>query len=529
MQRRTLLAASLAAGAATLGLPRLAGAADASVLRFTPEADLAVLDPIWTTSSQTTQHAYLVYDTLWGVDEQYRPQPQMLEGHTVEDDGRTWRLTLRDGLLFHDGTKVLARDAAASLLRWGKRDTFGQAMLAATDEISAPDDRTVVIRLKLPFPVADAVGKTSGNMCAIMPERVAKTDAFTQIREVVGSGPFRYRPDETVTGAKVVYARNGSYVPRPNGTTSGTTGPKIAHFERIEWAILPDPTTSVGALQRGEIDWLLTPNADLLDVLRRDKGVVVRVISPTGSISCMRFNQLQPPFDRPAIRRAFFPAIVQSDYMIAMNGEDRSRWNDGVGYFCPGLPMANDAGIAALAGPRSLDAAKRALEQAGYKGERVVLLGPADVPYAKILADVTADLYKRLGLNLDYQQMDWGTLVQRRAKTDSLDHEGWSVFQTNWPGPDQANPAVHVFLRGNGRDAAPGWPDSPAIEQLRNAWLRTADTDEQKQLARKIQMQAFEDVPYIPLGQMITPTAHRADLAGMIPGAVPVFWNIRRS
>ena len=180
-----------------------------------------------------------------------------------------------------------------------------------------------------------------------------------------------------------------------------------------------------------------------------------------------------------------------------------------------------------ITGPRSLDAAKRALADAGYKGERVVLLGPGDVPYAKILADVTADLYKRLGLNLDYQVMDWGTLVQRRAKQDSLDKGGWSVFQTNWPGPDQANPAVHVFLRGNGRDAAPGWPSSPRIEELRNAWLRATDLAVQKKIAEQIQAQAFQDVPYIPLGQMITPTAYRANLTGMLEG-VPVFWNIRR-
>jgi peptide/nickel transport system substrate-binding protein len=215
--------------------------------------------------------------------------------------------------------------------------------------------------------------------------------------------------------------------------------------------------------------------------------------------------------------------------MVAMNGEDRSRWNDNVGYFCPALPMANDAGMQALSGPRSIDDAKRALEKAGYKGEKVVLLGPADVPYAKILADVTADLYKRLGLNLEYQQMDWGTLVQRRAKTDPVDQGGWSVFQTNWTGPDQANPAVHVFLRGNGKDAAPGWPNSPRIEELRNTWLRTTALDKQREIAREIQAQAFVDVPYIPLGQMISPTAYRANLTGMIPGAVPVFWNIKRS
>jgi peptide/nickel transport system substrate-binding protein len=523
MNRRAFLAGS----AALLAAPSISRAAG-RVIRFTPEADLAVLDPVWTTASQSQQHGFLIFDTLWGVDEQYRPQPQMLAGHTVEDGGKTWRLTLRDGLAFHDGSKVLGRDCAASIQRWAKRDTFGQTLLAAADEISAPDDRTILIRLKYLFPVADAIGKSSGNMCAMMPERLARTDAFTQVTEIVGSGPYRFRVDERVPGAKVVYERDVAYQPRADGEISGIAGPKIAHFDRVEWVIIPDAATSSSALQRGEIDWLLTPNADLIDELRKSKGITVKVNSPTGSISTMRFNQMQPPFDNPAMRRAFFPAIVQSDYMIAMNGDDGSRWRDGVGYFCPGLPMANDAGMAALTGPRSTDASKKALEQAGYKGERVVLLGPGDVPYAKILADVTADLFKRVGLNLDYQIMDWGTLVQRRAKMDPVDKGGWSVFQTNWPGPDEANPAVNVFLRGNGKDAAPGWAMSSKIEEMRNAWLRTADLDAQKEIARDIQVQAFEDVPYIPLGQMISPTGFRSDLTGMLQGAVPVFWNIRR-
>ncbi len=524
MHRRSFLAGS----AAALALPGIARAASTTTVKFTPEADLAVLDPIWTTASQSTQHGYLVYDTLWGVDAAYKPQPQMLEGHVVENDGKAWRLTLRDGLKFHDGTPVLARDCVPSIARWAKRDVYGQSFALAADEISAPDDRTILIRLKFPFPVADALGKSSGNMCAMMPARIAATDAFTQIKETVGSGPYRYRADERVAGSRAVYEKNTAYVPRGSGAVSGTAGPKIAHFDRVEWAILPDAATSAAALRRGEIDWLLTPDADLVPMLRRDKGVTVRVISPTGSIATMRFNHLQPPFDNGAIRRALLPAIMQSEYMTAIEGNDRSRWRDGVGFFCPGMPMANDAGMTALTGPRSLDAAKRALAAAGYKGERVVLLSPGDVPYSKTLADVTADLYKRVGINLDYEMMDWGTLVQRRAKMDPVSAGGWSVFHTNWPGPDQANPAVNVYLRGNGRAAGPGWPTSPRIEALRTQWLRTTDFAQQKKLAEEIQVQAFQDVPYIPLGQMISPTAYRADLTGILQGAVPVFWNIRR-
>ena len=523
LERRSFIAAS----AAALAAPAIGRGAEARTLRFVPEADLAVLDPIWTTTTQTVQHSFLIYDTLWGQDAQFRPQPQMLAGHTVDADGLTWRLTLRDGLRWHDGPPVLARDCAASIARWAKRDTFGQAMMAATEEIAAPDDKTITIRLKRPFPVSAALSKTTANVPAMMPERVAKTDAFTQITETVGSGPFRFVVNERVPGARAVYERNAAYVPRADGLPEFTAGPKRVMVDRVEWVIMPEAASAVQALQAGEIDWLLTPNADLIDSLKRSPGVNLRVLVPTGSISVMRFNQMQPPFDNPALRRALLPAVVQSDYQIGMNGTDHSRWNDGVGFFCPQLPMANDEGLSALTGPRSIEAARRAVEQAGYKGERIVLMGPGDVPYSKTLADITNDMFGKLGLNVDYQVMDWGTLVQRRAKMDPVAQGGWSVFHTNWAGPDQADPAVNAFLRGNGRDGAPGWPNDPAMEALRNKWLQTTDLHGQQAVARQMQGLAFQNLPYIPLGQTIGVTAYRAGLQGMLTG-MALFWNISR-
>jgi peptide/nickel transport system substrate-binding protein len=361
-----------------------------------------------------------------------------------------------------------------------------------------------------------------------MPARLADTDAFAQVTDPIGSGPYRYVADERVPGSRVVYQRFDGYVPRASGKTERTSGPKIAKFDRIEWAVMPDASTVAAALQQGEVDWWYTPVADLLPLLAKRHEVKLDVIVPTGTIATMRFNQLQPPFDNPAIRRAMLGAIAQADYMTAVNGEDRARWRDGVGYFCPGTPMASSAGMEALTSPRDFDKVKRDLAAAGYKGERVVLLSPQDIPSTKALADVTADVLKRLEINLDAQAMDWATLVQRRSKMDPVDKGGWSIFQTSWAGLDMYNPAGHVFLRGNGRAASPGWPTSPRIEELRDAWFLAPDLDAQKKLAEQLQLQAFEDVPYIPLGQTITPTAYRSDLSGMLDG-LPLFWNIRRA
>ena len=523
MRRRGFLAA-----AAALSVPSIGRAAGAGVLRFVPQADLAVLDPIWTTAYQSRDHAFLVFDTLFGQDAAFAPQLQMLEGAGATVDGLEWRLTLRPGLRFHDGAAVLARDAVASIRRWGVRDTFGQALLAATDELSAPDDRTIVFRLKRRFPMLpDALAKTAPSACVIMPERLAVTDAFKQVTEMVGSGPYRFVPDERIPGARVVYARFDGYVPRDGGAPSRTAGPKRASFDRVEWSIIPDAATAAAALQRGEIDWWLAANPDLLPVLRADRRLVVKTQDPTGIVGTMRFNQLHPPFDNPAMRRAILGAVTQADHMQAVAGPDRTLWADGVGYFCPGAPLATAAGMDALTRPRDLARSRREIAAAGYKGERVMLMMPTDIPSVAALAEVTADLFRKLGLNLDAQTMDWGTAVQRRTNQETPDKGGWSVFQTSWSGLDHVNPAGHVFLRGNGRAAAPGWAISPEIERLREEWLQAGDLASQQRLAERIQIQAFEDVPYVPLGQQFQQTAFRAEVRSILPG-LPVFWNIER-
>lgn len=164
MKRRAFLAAT----AATLATPRIGNAQAAKPLRFVPDTDLANIDPVVTTSYQTRDHGFMVYDTLYGQDDDYRVRPQMVEGHVIENDGATWKLTLREGLKFHDGERVLARDAVASVQRWGKRDAFGQSLMAMVDEIAAPDDRTLQFRLKGPFPLLpDALGHYSPSMCPI--------------------------------------------------------------------------------------------------------------------------------------------------------------------------------------------------------------------------------------------------------------------------------------------------------------------------------------------------------------------------
>ncbi|TCZ66605.1 ABC transporter substrate-binding protein [Roseicella aquatilis] len=520
---------ALPALGAALAAPRLAFAQPSRLLRFVPQSDLGVLDPIWTTAYVTRNHALMVFDMLYGMDAQYRIQPQMAEGHEVADDGLAWTIRLREGLRFHDGTPVLARDCVASIRRWGARDSLGQSLLAATAALEVVDDRTLRFRLTRRFPLlAHALGKPGSPVCAIMPERLAATDPFKQVTEMVGSGPFRFLAAERVSGARVAYARNPDYVPRPGGAASFTAGAKLVHLDRVEWQVIPDPSTAAAALQAGEVDWWENPSFDLLPVLARDRRVTLTEMDPLGFIGCLRFNHLNPPFDNPAIRRAVLPALRQADFMTAVAGDVPGGWNEGIGFFAPGSPLASDEGMAALTGPRDLDAARRALAAAGYRGERVAVPAPSDFPNLKAMADVGADLLKRIGFNVDYQAADWGTVVQRLAKTDPVEQGGWSVFHTFWSGQDMFDPAVHQYLRANGRAGRPGWPSSPALEGLRDEWMVAETEAERLRLARAMQRQAFEDLPYIPVGQIRPRFAHRREVAGLL-GGFAIFWTLRKA
>ena len=525
MKRRRLLTL----GAAALFAPAINREDPSRVLRFIPQSDVTALDPVWTSVYVTRNHGYLVFDTLYGQDDALRTQPQMVAGATTELGGRVWRLSLRDGLLFHDGTPVLARDCVASIRRWARRDAFGQTLMALTDELSAADDRTLVFRLRSPFPLLpEALGKIGINMLPIMPERLALTDPFKQVTEMVGSGPYRFLADERVSGARAVYARFEQYRPRENGTAESTAGPKRAWFDRVEWNVIPDPATAAAAMQRGEADWWEQPSFDLLPLLARDPALTASVTERTGNIGLLRMNQLHPPFDNAAIRRALLPALVQADFMQAICGDDRKAWRDDVGFFAPGLPMASDAGLDALTGPRDIGRSRREIAAAGYGGEPVVVLAPSDYPRINALALVAADLLQRCGLKVDLQETDWGSVIRRRASKASPSQGGWSVFFTTFSGIDMSSPATNLALRGNGADAWFGWPTAPRLEALRDAWLAEADVEAQRRIAADIQRQAFADVPFLPLGQFMQPTVRRRELVGGLQN-MPLFWNIRRA
>ena len=523
MRRRTLLKS---AAASLLAAPAIAPRAN--TLRFIPQSNLVSLDPIWTTATVTANHGYYVYDTLYAMDGKSRAKPQMAEGHETSADGRVWRIRLRDGLKFHDGTPVRAIDCAASLQRFCLADEFGKLLGKVVDRWVAADDRTLEIRLAQPFPLLlDVLAKPDSRVPFIMPERLARAAPTTAITEVIGSGPYRFLPNEFNSGSRVAYAKFADYVPRAEAP-DWATGGKIAYYDRIEWNIIPDAATAAAALRNGEVDWWENPTSDLIPMLARDASIKTMIQNPMGNCAVMRLNNLQAPFNNEAIRRAVMMAVDQEDYMGAVYGtEDKSVWRTCYSLFPCGTPYESEDGGALLKAPHDPDRVRAALKAAGYNGERVIILNPTDFPTIGPLGQVTYAALKRAGMNVDLMESDWGTVIQRRTSREPVDKGGWSIFHTWGSGTAWATPATSSTVRGLGREGWFGWWDSPAVEQLVADWLAAPDDAGRIRLARAINKTALEGVGSIPLGQAFVRTMYRANLTGMREGSAPYPWGLK--
>ena len=533
MDRRAFLKSVAGAGAmsaaGTLATPAISQRAAARALRFVPQADLANFDPIWGTQYVVRNASALVWDTLYGVDENLQPQRQMVEAEEASADGLTWTFRLRPGLKFHDGEKVLAKDVVASLNRWAVRDQMGIMLKNIEQELTAPDDRTIKWVLKKPYPkMLFALGKNNAPVAFVMPERIAKSDPFKQITEYIGSGPMRFMRNEWVAGDKAVFEKFADYVPRQE-PGSWLAGGKRILVDRIEWKVMPDPGTASAALQNGEVDWWENPIPDLVPLLRKNRNVMVDIADPLGNVGSFRMNHLYPPFNDVRARRAVLMALSQEDYMRALVGDDPALWKPLPGFFTPGTALYSEEGGEILKGPRNLDAAKKLLAQSGYAGQPVTCLVAQDQPITKAQGDVTADLLKRLGMNVDFVATDWGTVGGRRAVKTLPGQGGWQMFHTWHAGADTINPAPYHAIRANGEKAWFGWPDIPAVETEVMAWFEAKNLDEEKTAMRRLNKVALDNVVYAPTGFFLSYQAWRKNVTGVVKGPLPFFWGVSKT
>ena len=488
-------------------------------------AELKTLDPVWQTAYITRNHGYLVYDTLFGTDEHFQVKPQMVDQATVSPDGMKYAFTLRDGLSWHDGQPVVAEDCVESLKRWGKKDRFGQLLMAHTARIRPIDKKTFTLELGERFgPVLDALGKPSGNVPFMMPARIASTPPEEQIKEVVGSGPFKFAKDEWQQGQQVVYRSNSDYIPRDE-PPSGSTGGKKVYVDEVIWRHIPDAWDAADELAAGNVDWWEQPPLDFVLKLQQHPDLQTFVADPGGTQGWLRPNFLHPPFNNKKAREALVHMMDQVTYLHWAFGQPE-YYRACYSVFACGSPYATRSGAEPMI-EHDLERARQLVKESGYDGRPIVLLHATDVPFVNAAAIVTRQRLESIGFKVILKGMDWATNLMVRARKEPPDKGGWNLLHTWWGAGDVANPAVHFGLSGAGARAWFGWPDIPQLEKLVTEWVRTTDQTKRKQLADEIQKVALSEGTYVPWGEWVQPTACRKNVRDILRFGAPIFWNVK--
>lgn len=515
-----------AATLAALALAFSAGASAETVLRTVPSSDLKILDPVWTTANITRNHGFMIYDTLFGMDEKGAIKPQMVDKYTVGADNKVWSFTLRPGLKFHDGAPVTAQDVIASLARWAKRDSLGQKMYEAMDSIAPEGPNGFRMTFRQPFAVVlEALGKPSPLVPFIMPRRVAETPADKQIDELTGSGPFTLAKQDFRPGDRIVYRKNTAYVPRKE-PASGLAGGKVVHVDRVEWVLLRDSQTQTNALLNGEVDMLEgVPAAAYADMRTNEKIELVDVM-PAGLFTVI-YNHKLPPFNNPKALKAAMLAINQ-EAMLRAQATFRDFYKPCASIYLCGSTYASDK-TGFFTGKPQFEEARRLLKDSGYDGKPVVILLPGDAPALNKLPAVYGQLLKQVGFNVDVQTTDWATLVTRRTKKDPVENGGWNAFITFWGGVDASSPLTYSALTGNGDQGYFGWPVDPELEKLKSRFIEATDLAQRKDIAAQIQLRVLEGGVVGPLGEGKAPTAvRRGVVSGLLKSPAVLYWNVQK-
>ena len=516
LSRRTMLAAGAAAVA--LSAPR-PGAAAERPLTVVLESEVVILDPHMTTAAISRTFGYHVWDVLFAMDSAGAYQPQMVGAHTVSDDGLRWHFTLRDGLTFHDGAPVTGADCVASLKRWAPLDSLGRMLLGAGAVMAEDGANAFTITLAKPFPLMLSVlGKPNAPGPFIMPARIVAAAGTGRIKELVGSGPFRFVPEQYRPGDSMMLARFDGYVPRRE-PADFMAGGKVVHVAQVLLRVMPDDATGVAALTAGEIDYMQYLPFDWLDRLARSRDIKLMSLKGLDMFQGnFRLNAASGPFADPAVRAVLWKLVDQREMMQSAGIGPNYRVDDCPSFFMCNTKLSTDAGAGVA--KFDLEAAKAELAKTSYAGEPVIML-EVNGSIQTSAGNVLAQNMKQVGFTVDEQVMDWGTVLARRAKKD-----GWSLFPVYANGIDMASPLTNFYISNNCADY-PGWSCDATMTRLLAEFAAAPDEAEHRRIAAAIQVEAYRTTPCVMWGQFSRPAGYRTRLTDLIQSSFPIFWNVK--
>lgn len=479
------------------------------ILRWIPQGSVATLDPLFSTAAISRTFGYHMFDTPLALNEQGLLQPQVADKWVIEENGKKYTFTLREGLKFHDGRPVTVEDALASISRWEKRDAYLRFFkVASKDKI---DEKTFVIQLEEPSGVLLAgLGKPANAQAIIVPQELAATSAFESMPKYIGSGPLKFVSWDP--GSKIVLEKFTDYKPRPE-PPSFLSGGKVVYLDRLDMLEVPDVETRVAALLTGEVDFLDVISGDFYDRLRRSDRVQT-IIGRPGATPLVFFNKSKPPFDmspKGLLMRKAIQALVNAEEVMLGYGP-KELWTlcpTGIA-FC-GTFWETSAGAEEAYNQNNIEKAKQLLKEAGYAGEPIILLDPTDFSTIHPIPIVLKVQMERAGINVDYRATDWASMVSLlQAPEGSPSRLQWDIFPT-WN-----SLAYHPLNNQLIADGDLGYYKSPAMNELRIKLSKETDIIKAKTIMDEMQKVFYEEVPYVHMGQFFQLRAMNKDLKGYL-------------
>jgi len=507
--RLAVLILAAVALSASVAAAQPAGAKKGGTLRVGMIGEPPTLDLHATTAVITREIGVNAFEGLYALDARFQPAPLIAEGHDVADGGRRYTIRLRKDVKFHNGKLLTSADVVASLRRWGATATTGKAIWKNVESVDAKGPQAIEIRLKEPSVTLLTVLAQVDSAAVIYPKEVIDASADGQLKELIGTGPYRiveHRPDRHI---KLV--RFDGYVPRAE-PASGLAGQRIAYVDEIYFLPVPDYATRQAGMVTGEYQFIQQVKPDQYDRIKSTPGVEPVVAKPYGWVTLV-LNTRQGLLTDKRLRQAIQAALDVEPMMLAGLGhKDFYRFDPGL--FFPEQTWHSKAG-AALYNQHDKDKARRLLKEAGYAGQPLRWLVTTQYALHVKPALVAKSQLEEVGFKIDLQVSDWATVVQRRNKP-----ELWEVFSTAFVFSPEPSSAAQVLCEW------PGWWCNPEKDQLLQVMAREPDEKKRYATWEKIQTIFYAEAARIKIGDYFRLDARRKEVQGYAPGPYMHFWNV---
>ena len=482
---------------------------------FAQSANVVGLDQMVSSAISTRNIAMNIFETLVTRDDANKPIPELADSFTESPDRLTYTFRLRRSVRFHNGKTMTSADIAASFDRYKRvglqRNTFDN--VAGWD---TPDPDSFVIRLKQAQPTFLEQLSSFAVPIVIVPAEL-KDDPPQQLR-TIGTGPWQLV--QYVPGSFVKLKRFENYAPNANfDDKTGFGGYKQACFDTVTFRIVTEPGARVAGLQTGEVQGAEDVPTKSVPALKRDPNITLIPIGDW-TIPIAYANLSQPPTDKLLFRKAVQAALDMDE---VMDGATDGNYRLNVGFQYPSRATYSDAGKETynLHDPAL---ARRYLEQAGYKGEPVILLTNKDYNWMFNISVVMAEQLKNVGINAQLTVVDWPTAVAMRQKPDS----GWNFFYTGWGTEPSLGPipTMQVLVPPSPvYTPKPGQEDPELAAAFRDMSMLPAAEGRQEAFAR-MQKRTLEQAYVLPFGSMTMVEAVRANVKGFRPFRIPRMSNV---